>query len=71
MGTSTYLTTRWGEQSSNLGSLPAPEVIRQHTVNDGRKKKAVEAWGAELQSVESVRDVFRGFYSGKISLFPW
>jgi hypothetical protein len=46
-------------------------VIRQHTVNDGRKNTAVEAWGAELQSVESVRDVFRGFYSGKISLFPW
>ena len=63
--------SRWGDQSSKLGPLPAAEIIRQHTGNEGRKKKALEAWGAELKSIEDVRTVFKGFFSGKLALFPW
>lgn len=62
---------RWGEQSSKLGPLPAPEVLRQHTGSDGRKAKALEAWGSELKSIEDVKSVFAGFYHGEIAILPW
>ncbi len=46
-------------------------MLRQHTSSEGRKKKAVEAWGAELKSVEDVKAVFARFYSGEVALLPW
>ena len=62
---------RWGDQSAKLGALPAPEALRQHTSSEGRKKKAVEAWGAELKSAEDVKAVFAAYYSGEVALLPW
>eukprot|EP01026_Neomeris_dumetosa_P055067 TRINITY_DN4982_c0_g2_i1.p1 TRINITY_DN4982_c0_g2~~TRINITY_DN4982_c0_g2_i1.p1 ORF type:complete len:598 (+),score=95.62 TRINITY_DN4982_c0_g2_i1:193-1986(+) len=67
-----YPRGRWGDSTSpSYGTLSDYQFMRRHTNSASRKKKAAQAWGASLASVEDVKAVFAKYCKSEIEMFPW
>ncbi|KAK9842600.1 hypothetical protein WJX81_008347 [Elliptochloris bilobata] len=63
---------RWGNaRSPAYGTLSDYQFMRRHSGSEKRREKARAAWGASLNSVADVVNVFVKYTSGEINVLPW
>lgn len=67
-----FPAARWGGACTHtFAPLSADAYMKMSTATDSRKEKALAAWGAELSSVDDVKQVFVKYYNGEVSVLPW